>query len=276
MAITEQEFGALKREAQRLHRAYRSLKESNRDAPEHSSVAAELETIRARYVELEARLNNAENHSSEEISRLPQFDVEPYRVHKPVVTDPDADHWASRILTAASPRVVISTLLLLFMVSVLFMVSNKYIGFFIVPSSSMEPTLIPHDKLVTFRKTEYERGDIVVIRDPMDEESFMVKRIVAKANDDIYVNQGTLMVNSTPIREPYIKETVDYEFGPYRIPEGQIFVLGDNRNNSEDGHHWGWGVPKNSIVGQVKYIYSPSARLRALPEMNQVFVAAGT
>jgi signal peptidase I len=140
----------------------------------------------------------------------------------------------------------------------------------------MEPTLIPNDKLVTIRKAEYDRGDIVVLIDPTEEGSYLVKRIVAKGNDDIYVKRGAIMVNSKAIDEPYIKEAIDYDFGPYRIPEDHIFVLGDNRNNSEDGHHWGYGVPMDTIIGQVKYIYAPSARLRALPPMNQVFVLAGT
>lgn len=276
MAITEQDFDTLKEEAGRLHFQYREIKEANRGRTMSEEDRIQVEFIRRRYAEIESQLNAADNHTAEEISRLSNFDIEPYRAHKPIPVDDSDEHLVGRFFAAASPRFLITSVLALFLVSLFALISHKQIGFFVVPTSSMEPTLIPNDKLVTIRKPEYERGDIVVILDPLEEGSYLVKRIVAKGNDDIFVNRGKVIVNSQPIEEPYVIERIGYEFGPYRIPEDEIFVLGDNRNHSDDGHHWGRGVPTDSIIGQVKYIYGPSERLQAIPEIGEIFVPAGT
>ncbi len=169
---------------------------------------------------------------------------------------------------------MIAFILLLFLGSILALIANRSVGFFIVPSSSMDPTLIPGDKLVTIHKATYERGDVVVLNDPDEEGAFLVKRIVALGGDDLSINHEGITLNNAEIQEPYIKEPIQYEFPLYSVPEGFAFVLGDNRNTSADSHQWGHGIPIDTIVGQVRYIYGPKERTKTLASADQTFIAA--
>lgn len=144
--------------------------------------------------------------------------------------------------------------------------------FFMVPSSSMEPTLLPHDHIVTLTKDVYERGDIVVLRDPHDEGSYLVKRIVALESDTVSAYDGALFVNGTYVSEPYTNGPIEYEIEGVKIPEDSFFLLGDNRNNSEDSHSWLANsthtsaqdayIPRDMIIGKVAFIYLPTGRSR--------------
>lgn len=133
--------------------------------------------------------------------------------------------------------------------------------FFTVPSASMEPTLYPGDYLVTLNKTEYKRGDIVVFRDMATSEN-LVKRIAGLPGDTLSVGAGALFINGDYASEPYIKEPMTYTIEkPVKVPEGKIFVLGDNRNESGDSSTNLETFPLDSIVGKVRYLYFPYARM---------------
>lgn len=135
------------------------------------------------------------------------------------------------------------------------------LSMFLVPSGSMEPTLLSRDYLMTLAEDAYRRGDIVVINDPADSKSFLVKRIVGLPLDTIEIQGGALFINDLYASEPYVKELMEFVFGPYTVPDGHVFVLGDNRNNSEDSVTWKKGVPANTIIGMVRFIYSPINRM---------------
>lgn len=150
---------------------------------------------------------------------------------------------------------------------------------FHVPTESMVPGLLPRDFLLTFREKEYERGDVVVLYDPMIDESgsFLVKRIVAVAGDRVRIEGGALFLNGAYASEPYLVEPMRYDFLPdgdavveYEVPEGDVLVLGDNRNHSEDGSSAEWregglykrpSVPVSSVVGKVYAVYLPWNRI---------------
>jgi len=133
--------------------------------------------------------------------------------------------------------------------------------FFLVPSRSMEPTLHPNDHLLTLTEPVYQRGDIVVLRDPVNPGEYLVKRIVAVAGDELAVQIGGLFIDGEYASEPYIKEPMAYTLGPIEVPEGEVVVLGDNRNESEDSSRWrDPTVPVDAIVGKVRYIYLPMDR----------------
>jgi len=157
-------------------------------------------------------------------------------------------------------------------------------AFFKVPSSSMEPTLAPEDYLVTLNQDTYERGDIVVLRDPTQpgERAYLVKRIVGLPGDEIAVEFGKLLINGKYASEPYTKEPMEWTLEPLRVPEGGVLVLGDNRNESLDGGDWeleppdrdmtdeeraAWrrAVPMDSIIGRVRYRYRPWSRRGVIP-----------
>lgn len=136
--------------------------------------------------------------------------------------------------------------------------------FFLVPSSSMLPTFQPRDYMVTLSANGYDRGDVVVIKDPMDPSQYMVKRIVGVGGDEVAVRQGALFVNGSYVSEPYTLEPyIEYQMAPYTAPENHVVVLGDNRNQSEDSSTWPEpGQPADRVVGRVHAIYLPFNRMR--------------
>lgn len=102
------------------------------------------------------------------------------------------------------------------------------------------------------------RGDVVVFRFPRDETRDFIKRVIGLPGETVEVRDGTIFVNGTPLREPYVKEPPAYPLPPTRVPPGHYFVLGDNRNNSSDSHSWGV-VPEDNIIGRAWMRYWPLA-----------------
>lgn len=160
---------------------------------------------------------------------------------------------------------------------------------FQVPSGSMLPTLQPGDFLFAVPADTYRRGEIVVLRDPLIAGGYLVKRIVGTTGDRISIDNGYLSINGEYASEPYIREPVEYFMPPHDVPPGEVLVLGDNRNESDDASRWlinpstgeaiesrdptvdtvngvPWKrtVPEDSIVGKVEYIYLPFSRMGAI------------
>ncbi len=135
---------------------------------------------------------------------------------------------------------------------------------FKIPSASMEPTLYPHDYIFTLKDGTYQRGDVVVLRDPENSGEYLVKRVVGVAGDVLAIDMGALYINGEYASEPYTMEkAMLYTLRtPVKVPEGEVFVLGDNRNNSDDSHVWQKKTtPIANIVGRVRYIYLPFKRM---------------
>ncbi|MCG2794459.1 MAG: signal peptidase I [Actinomycetia bacterium] len=158
---------------------------------------------------------------------------------------------------------------------------------FIIPSSSMSPTLQIGDRVMVDRVTYYFRkprgGDIIVFRFPPTEPEAMntsnplywpferigetlrlanknssppyVKRVVATEGETVELRKGILYIDGKKVDEEYVvKDTDDY--GPEKVPEGMLLCLGDNRANSRDGRFWGM-VPIRSVIGRVFLIWWP-------------------
>lgn len=143
--------------------------------------------------------------------------------------------------------------------------------FFLVPSSSMEPTLVPPEYFMTLNQKEYRRGDIVVVDDPLEGGAYLVKRLVGIGGDRISVRDGDLYINGGYVSEPYRVVSMEYGIQEYSVGAEEIFLLGDNRNKSVDSHNWNEdpggrtmieGVPLDSIVGKVRFVYLPFSRMR--------------
>ena len=141
-----------------------------------------------------------------------------------------------------------------------------------IPSESMFPTLETGDRLVV-EKVGYkfhppDKGDIVVFQPPemlriignFDKSQAFIKRAIATEGETVAVKDGVVYVNDVPLEENYIAAPPQYELIPVTVPEGQLFVMGDNRNNSNDSHIWGF-LPAENVIGHAVFRFWPLERI---------------
>lgn len=131
-----------------------------------------------------------------------------------------------------------------------------------VPTGSMESTIMTKDRILAMRTaywfTDPEAGDIAVFRYPDDPtgKTLYVKRIIGVGGDVILVSDGEVYVNGEKLDEPYINEITEGDFGPYEVPLGTYFMMGDNRNRSSDSRYWeNQFVEQDEILGKVVLRY---------------------
>ncbi|HEX68070.1 MAG TPA: signal peptidase I [bacterium] len=148
---------------------------------------------------------------------------------------------------------------LIFFLILCYFLYVKGLMFFEVPSASMEPTLKPGDKVIAFKIKEIKRGDVVIFYHPEDKKEVMVKRVIGLPGEKIKIHGGKVYINGKPLEEPYIKEPPIYDYPETKIPPGHYFLLGDNRNNSQDSSIFG-PVPRELIFGKDIFIYWPPSR----------------
>ena len=129
-----------------------------------------------------------------------------------------------------------------------------------IPSGSMENTIMTNDKLIALRTSYWfndpKRGDIIIFKYPDDETEWFIKRVIALPGETVLVKDGKVYINGSKkaLSEPYIKEEPVEDFGPYKVPKNGYFVMGDNRDHSDDSRFWGF-VPEKNIVGKATYIW---------------------
>jgi signal peptidase I len=126
----------------------------------------------------------------------------------------------------------------------------------------MDPTINVNDKLIGFRLAylfkDPQRGDIVIFKYPDDESQIFIKRIIGVPGDKVEIVEGVLYLNDKPTYEQYIKEKMYGNYGPYEVPDDCYFVLGDNRNVSEDARFWqNTYVTRKQILAKAWFKYSP-------------------
>lgn len=181
--------------------------------------------------------------------------------------------------------------LLLIAFALAFLLRTFVVQVFYIPSESMLPTLQVDDRIVvekvTYRFGGPERGDVVVFAGdspfpepemsttqrvvrgvgqflgvvPVDARD-LVKRVIGLPGDHVVVEDGRVSVNGTPLEEPYAR--LDEHDGAYTVPDGNLFVLGDNRANSADSRSQLGYVPVADIVGRAVVTIWPLDRLGAV------------
>ena len=140
---------------------------------------------------------------------------------------------------------------------------------FYIPSESMVPTLEIGDRVFVnkfvYRFSEPKRGDIVVFKSIEGQNEDLIKRIVGVPGDEVTVSNGVLFVNDERWKEPYVnKEFPDGgSYGPTTVPEGKVFVMGDNRSNSRDSRYFG-PVPIEDIEGEAFVTFWPPQHIGLL------------
>ena len=140
-----------------------------------------------------------------------------------------------------------------------------------IPSGSMLPTLQLQDRILVEKlrprlQQPLPNGTIVVFHAPpvlveagYDPKAALIKRVVGQPGDAVEVRGGELLRNGTAVVEPWRQEPIDYSFGPITVPEGNVLVLGDNRNASLDSHIWG-PLPRQEVIGTAVFRYWPLNR----------------
>lgn len=137
-----------------------------------------------------------------------------------------------------------------------------------VPTGSMIPIVQPGDRLIINRLSylfeDPKRGDIVMFAYPDNEKKNYLKRIIGLPGEKLEIREGLIYINDrkTPLSENYLNDEPNGDFGPYNVPEGCYFMLGDNRDNSLDAREWkNKYVKKEKIVGKAWLKYYPRLTL---------------
>jgi signal peptidase I len=153
---------------------------------------------------------------------------------------------------------------------------------FKIPTGSMKPNLLVGDHLIVnkfiFAPTlsgierallpmrPIERGDIVVFKYPEEPERDFIKRVIGLPGDTLELQNQTILINGQPLNEPYahyvfppaaegqMDGDLRRKYGPVTVPDGHYFMMGDNRDDSQDSRFWGF-LPQSYVKGRALFIY---------------------
>lgn len=167
----------------------------------------------------------------------------------------EAKDWCISILVAVALTMIIRTFI---------------VELYLVEGPSMRPTLQSGERLAVnkfiYRFRAPERGEILVFRYPRDPSRDFIKRVIAVPGDTIEIKDGRVFVNGQLMNEPYILSKTRGNYPIATVPEEHIFVMGDNRNNSEDSRFADVGfVPFDLLKGKAMIVFYPFDRFRSLP-----------
>lgn len=143
----------------------------------------------------------------------------------------------------------------------------------IVYGESMLPTFEEHDRLLLSKVSDIQRFDLVVFNAPDSDERY-IKRVIGLPGDKVEVKEDTLYINGKQMKEPYLEDikkdlildkltgdfTLEELTGEAVVPEGALFVMGDNRLHSKDSRFFG-PVPISSLIGEVKLQIYPLGKI---------------
>ena len=151
-----------------------------------------------------------------------------------------------------------------------FLIRQFVVELYIVDGPSMRPTLQSQQRLVVnkfiYRFRAPEKGEILVFQYPRDPSRDFIKRVIAVPGDTVEIKDGRVLVNDQVLSEDYILEKTRGDYPKSTVPQGTVFVMGDNRNNSEDSRFADVGfVPAALITGKPVLVFWPGAATTSLP-----------
>lgn len=173
---------------------------------------------------------------------------------------------------ASSPlRTFLSILLMVAIVAVITVCLRLFVFVpYEIPSGSMEDTIMTGDMVFSEKVSYYfrgpQRGDIVTFDDPEVAGRTLIKRVVAVGGQTVDLQDGKVIVDGVVLDEPYTAGKESFPLGrqaegvvvdyPYTVPDGYLWVMGDNRTSSQDSRYFG-AIPKTSVTGRAALVYWP-------------------
>lgn len=175
-------------------------------------------------------------------------------MEKETSTAAEIKDWVISIVVAVALAMVIRTFI---------------VELYVVDGPSMRPTLESEERLVVnkfiYRFRPPEKGEVLVFQYPRDPSRDFIKRVIATPGDTIEIREGRVLVNDQLLTEDYILEKTRSEYPKSTVPEGRVFVMGDNRNNSEDSRFADVGfVPYDLIKGKAMIVFWPISQYKTL------------
>lgn len=151
-----------------------------------------------------------------------------------------------------------------------FFIRYFIVELYMVEGPSMRPTLVNGERLIVnkfiYRFKQPERGEVLVFRYPRDPSRDFIKRVIGVAGDTIEIKDSRVFLNGQLLNESYILERTRGTYPPVTVPEGHIYVMGDNRNNSEDSRFKDVGfVPLELVKGKAITVFWPLDHIKTLP-----------
>ncbi len=141
---------------------------------------------------------------------------------------------------------------------------------FLIPSGSMEPTLQIGDRVLVnkfiYRFAQPKQGEVVVFISPDDKSTDFIKRVIAVGGQTVDIRDGMVSVDGKRLSEPYVNRQVVDHYNldkAVKIPQGQVWLMGDNRTNSRDSRFFG-PRPASELLGEAFVIYWPLGRIGTL------------
>ncbi|KIR02344.1 Signal peptidase I [Lachnospiraceae bacterium TWA4] len=147
-----------------------------------------------------------------------------------------------------------------------FILNNYIIVNAKIPTGSMESTVMTGDRIIAnrlaYKFEDPKRGDIVIFMPPDEVDIPYLKRVIGLPGETIECKDNQVYINGTPLKEDYLKEDTQEDFGPYTIPADSYFMMGDNRNDSLDARYWeNKYITKDAMLGKAVFSYFPSISL---------------
>jgi len=161
-----------------------------------------------------------------------------------------------------------------------FLIRTFVVEAFYIPSGSMRPVFQIGDRIMAY-KLLYElrdinRGDIIIFKYPLNVRKNFVKRAIGLPDDEVLIRNKKVYINGKLLNESYVVHSDSWnsgfprdEYGPIKVPSNSLFVMGDNRDSSEDSRYWGF-VPEDNLIGKAFLIYWPPWHIRIVRSFSHI------